>query len=281
MSRNSFFKISAWIFIAAGFAVCLYDPLLIIMSPGTFLDNLTAFSHVWLVPGSWLIFTGIWRLKKGCAFCGILGRGIRIAAAVLFSAGILVFSVSLYFILTPDVAPLSTECDYVIVLGGGIDRNGKLPETVRRRVEKAAEYLELHPGAVAVVTGGTLKFLPYPEGPAIKRLLVEYGIAGERILLEDKALDTIQNFRNSCGVLSEHEGISRQQVLDSRIAVVTSRFHLARAERLAARMGFSDVSGLASSIPAVYVPHLYLREVCAYLKLNLRILLTGEPSPLS
>ena len=78
-------------------------------------------------------------------------------------------------------------------------------------------------------------------------------------------------------MLSEFKGISVEEVLNTPTAVVTSRFHLRRSERLARRMGFTNIKGIPAKCPAVYVVHNYVREICAYVKLNLRILLTGEP----
>ena len=81
-------------------------------------------------------------------------------------------------------------------------------------------------------------------------------------------------------MLAEFRGVSRQEVLETSTAIVTSRFHLRRSERLARRIGYTNIKGIPAACPAIYVPHNYLREICAYVKLNLRILLTGEPSRL-
>ena len=125
--------------------------------------------------------------------------------------------------------------------------------------------------------GGTLHFLPVAEAPELKKLLEKNGVEASRILVEDQALDTIQNFQYSCKMLADFEGVSQQQILDSRIAVVTSYFHLRRAGRLAHRMGFTCIKGVGSKTSPINVPHSYVREICAYIKLNARILLTGKP----
>ena len=137
--------------------------------------------------------------------------------------------------------------------------------------------MELHPDVICVVTGGTLKWLPYAEAPEIKRELVERGVRSERILIEDQALDTIQNLKYSCTLISEYKGISEDEVLNQRCMIVTNAFHLRRAERLAARLGFTNVKGIPAKCSVFYIPHSYLREICAYVKLNCRILFTGEP----
>ena len=149
------------------------------------------------------------------------------------------------------------------------------------RVKKAAEYLEKHTEVSCVVTGGTLKWLPYSEAPELKNQLVKAGIEENRILVEDKALDTIQNFENSIKLISNNSGISVAELLDKKYVIVSNGFHLRRAERLARRMGFTNVSGLSAKCPAYVCLHNYVREIGAYVKLNMRILLTGEPDLLS
>ncbi len=255
----------------------LYDAVLILLNPGTFLDNLTSFTHIWLALGLYLIFLGLYRKKTRHSFWKIWKRWIKISFICLAAGGSLIAIINLCLILKPAVISPGEKADNVILLGGGIDKDGRLPKSVITRVEKAAEYLNENPSAICVVTGGTLKWLPYPEAPELKNQLVQRGIKAERILVEDQALDTIQNLQFSAKMLAEYRGISWQDLLNMPTAIVTSRFHLRRSERLARRIGYKNIKGIPAACPAIYVPHNYVREICAYVKLNLRILLTGEP----
>ena len=265
------------ILIILGILSIAYDWTLIILNPGTFLDILTSFTHIWTVFGAYLIFLGIYRIKTGHSFFSIWKRWIKITIVSLFGIAAIIAVINLGFILNPAVVSVEDKADHVILLGGGIDKDGKLPKAVMNRVKKAAEYMNQNPQSICVVTGGTLKWLPFAEAPEIKRQLVKAGISEERILVEDQALDTIQNFQFSCKMLSEYKSVSKQEILNTPTAVVTTSFHLRRAERLAKRMGFTNIKGIPSACPAFYVPHNYVREICAYVKLNLRILLTGKP----
>ncbi len=257
-----------------------YDFIITFINPGTFWDIVVSFTHIWTVLGAYLIFLGIYRIKTGHSFWSIWKKWIKITFLTLFSLGASIALINLIFILNPAVVSINENAENVILLGGGIDKDGKLPKSVMTRVEKTAEYLNQHPESLCIVTGGTLKWLPFAEAPELKNQLVNKGIAPERILVEDQAKDTIQNFQFSCKMLAEYRGQSIQQVLESPTAVVTSRFHLRRSERLARRMGFKNIKGIPAACPAIYVPHNYVREICAYVKLNLRILLTGEPKRL-
>lgn len=266
---------AALIFVGILFAV--YDFAVILINPGTFLDNLTSFSHIWLVAGGFLIFTGVFQKKKKRSLWSFFSRAAKIAVSAFVSVCAVVCAVCLSLILTPELNADEEPCDYLILLGGGIDKNGNLPPSVLNRVQTAAAFLKKNEDTLCVVTGGTLKWLPYSEAPEIKRRLVAAGISGERILVEQNALDTIQNFRYSCEVLSGATGKTPQEILDSRIAVATSFYHLHRAEILAKRLGFTDIRGIASPCQKIMIPHSYLREICAYVKLAFRIILTGEP----
>ena len=277
IKRNRFMNI---VLIILGVLCIAYDATLILLNPGTFLDIVVSFNHIWFVFGAFLIFHVIYRIKKGHSFWSTWKRWVKLTFVSLLSAGVLISIINLTFILNPSVVSINDKADHVILLGGGIDKNGKLPQSVINRVEKTAEYLKMNPDSICVVTGGTLHWLPYPEAPEIKHQLVNSGIAAERILIEDQAKDTIQNLQFSAKMLAEYRGVSRQEVLETSTAIVTSRFHLRRSERLARRIGYENIKGIPAACPAIYIPHNYLREICAYVKLNLRILLTGEPSRL-
>ena len=265
------------VLIILGIISISYDWILVFLNPGTFLDILVSFTHIWSALGAYLIFLGIYRIKTGHSFWQIWKKWIKITFVSLCSFAAVIAFINLIFILNPEMVSVNETAETVILLGGGIDKNGKLPKSVMTRVNKAAEYLNQHPESICVVTGGTLKWLPYAEAPELKNQLVKKGVSPERILVEDQAKDTIQNFQLSCKILSEYKGVSIQEVLETPTAVVTSRFHLRRSERLARRIGFTNIKGIGAACPAVYVLHSYVREICAYVKLNLRILLTGEP----
>lgn len=280
--KNLFSKISKKnvfpiILIVLGILCIVYDAILILINPGTFWDNFFSFTHIWIFFGLVLIFLSVYKIKKGFWIFEKMKRWAKLTIVSLFSLIILVSLVNLLFILTPKINRMEESADYLILLGGGIDKDGNLPSSVLSRVEKAADYLKLHQECVCVVTGGTLKWLPYPEAPAIKNHLIKKGIESDRILLEDKAKDTIQNLQFSCKLISETFEIPLQEVLESKVVIVTSRFHLRRAERLAKRIGYNNVKGIGSKCPFIYIPHDYFREICAYVKLNARIIFTGKP----
>ncbi len=257
-----------------------YDATLILLNPGTFWDNVFSFTHIWLALGAYLIFLAIYRIKTKHSFWSTWKRWVKLTVVSLGALAALISIINLSFILTPEIVSVEEPAEHVILLGGGISKDGKLPKSVISRVEKAAEYLNKNPDSICVVSGGTLDWLPYPEAPELKRQLLARGVEADRILVEDQAKDTIQNFQFSCKILARHKGMTLAEVLNTPTAIVTSRFHLRRSERLARRMGFKNIKGIPAPCPPIYVLHNYVREICAYVKLNLRILVTGKPYPI-
>jgi len=260
----------------------IYTIVLHILTPGTFLDIVTSFCNIWAVAGFFLLWLSFYRLKHGYSLWSGIQKKWKLI--ILICAGFcgLIALVNLALILTPKTVsePVEPEKAYVFLLGGGIDKNGKLPKPVMWRVQKTSAYMKSNPEAVCVVTGGTLKWLPYPEAPELKRQLVKSGISEDRIFIEDQAKDTIQNLQLGTEVLKKELGLSTAEVLSSTVVLVSSRYHLRRSQRLARRMGFENVTGAGCRTPLFHLPMAYLREICAYVKLNMRILLTGKPEKL-
>jgi len=256
-----------------------YDFTIIALCPGTFFANLTSFSHIWSLLGLILFLCFRHRFLYKHSILEKIKKLPKLILGSLITLSFIFSLVNLAFILNPSVTA-NPSADYVILLGGGVGAKQDLPEFVKTRCVVTAQYLKANPNAIVVVTGGKLKNLP-PEAPSLQKFLMEQGISQDRILLEDKAKDTIQNFIFSCQLLAQHQNVSNKQILQSEVLIITSNFHLRRAERLANRLGYTSITGVGTKIPAINALHIYVREICAYIKLNLRILLTGKPSPIS
>lgn len=234
---------------------------------------LISFSTVWFMTAAVLFFIA-YRIKKNRPF----KKWQKISATVSMLILVIIVSTILPQILTPAINDGKIETEYVVILGGGIKQNGTITQMPRERLVSAAEFLKAHPESKAVVTGGKLPFVNHAEAPELAKELIKLGISAERILIEDQAQDTIENFKYSARLIAEDKGCSLKEVLDMPITVVTSSFHLNRAEILARRIGFKKVYGISAHVPAVFALNVYSREICAYIKLGLRIILTGKPS---
>ena len=159
-----------------------------------------------------------------------------------------------------DMTPL--PADAVIVLGAGV--NGTEPSlSLRTRLDKAVDYLERWPDIPAVLTGGTGYGEEISEAACMYDYLTAHGVEPGRLILEDQATNTAENFALSKPLLYE-AGVDPAE---GRVAVVTNDFHIARAELIAAREGYGDVAGIPAPLPWVHLEINYtLREAFAMVK---------------
>ena len=159
-----------------------------------------------------------------------------------------------------DMTPL--PADAVIVLGAGV--NGTEPSlSLRTRLDKALDYLERWPDVPAVLTGGTGYGEEISEAQCMYDYLTEHGVEPDRLILEDQASNTAENFAFSKPLLEE-AGVDPAA---GRVAVVTNDFHIARAELIAARQGFGDTVGIPAPLPWLHLEvNYYLREAFALVK---------------
>jgi len=117
----------------------------------------------------------------------------------------------------------------IVILGGGITKNGKLPKEVKKRVEKAYQIFKKNPQS-NILACGKYSFL-YPqkklpqktEAEAIKEYLLELGVPEKKIYLEKKSKDTIGN-----AYYAKKLYFIPQK--DREIWVVSSDFHLERVK---------------------------------------------------
>jgi uncharacterized SAM-binding protein YcdF (DUF218 family) len=272
-------RTASYIFVILSVLFTGYFIALEIVSPAFF-----SFCFIWLFAGIiFFLFFLNTRSKNSDARFVLPGRikpGVKRIIAAAAAAFVFISVVNVYFICTPVVSDGTEQVQYVILLGGGITRKGTLPPGTERRVQKTAEYMKEHPSVKAVVSGGKGPFAPCAESTVLSSGLVGCGISADRIIQEDKARDTIENFSYSALLMAQDAGISKKKALSRPVAVVTSDFHLARAERIARRQGYAAVYGITAETPLLFIVNSYAREILAYIKLNVRILITQKPASL-
>ena len=139
---------------------------------------------------------------------------------------------------------------HAVVLGVALE-DGKPTREMLRRVETARDYAEQDPGAVLVVTGGNAAAGSASEADVMKELLMERGIGDTRILVEDRAVDTEQNFLNTAALIGPEQPI----------VLVTSGYHMLRALGLARHAGFEKVMGLSAPCGSLFLPANVVWEV--------------------
>jgi uncharacterized SAM-binding protein YcdF (DUF218 family) len=147
------------------------------------------------------------------------------------------------------------HADYIIILGARV--KGEIPSlALQCRIYAAANYMKKNKKTIAIASGGQGPGEDITEAEAIKRGLVAHGIPSNRILLEDKSTDTVENIRFSKKLIPNH--------LKTGL-IVTNDFHLYRAKSIAKDHGLS-LKGIPAETPAVAIPKSYTREYLAITK---------------
>ncbi len=145
------------------------------------------------------------------------------------------------------------DADALIVLGAAV-HGDRVTWVLSNRLDTAAEYLEAHPDTVCVVSGGQGDGESVTEASAMQKYLVERkGIDPARILVEDQATSTLENFRFSKKLIDDVLGEN------ASIAFVTTDFHVFRAGRVAKKAGISAVGIAAPDVWYIRINN-FLRE---------------------
>lgn len=178
-------------------------------------------------------------------------RGIARLGRVLFVLFLLSFlTVQGMILLGEQPDPEAESADYVLVLGAQIypDRPSA---ALKARLDTAFAYLERNPEATAILCGGQGSNEVMPEAWMMRDYLLERGVEGTRLLVEDESSNTIENIANARrAFLSDGD----------RTAVISSDFHLARARKLMASAGL-DPYGVPAPTPYLAVRMVsHLRE---------------------
>lgn len=182
-----------------------------------------------------------------------VGKTVTVVVPVLFTIGILYILFLTGLIVNADKTTPEKDCT-VIVLGCQV--RGDHPSLMlMERIESACEYLKNNPDVPCIVTGGKGSDENISEAQCMYDILVKMGISPDRIYLEDKAVNTVENIAFS-------KEIIRQYGLSENTAIVTDIFHEYRASNIVKEAGL-----IYGSVPAECVwyllPTFYVRELIA------------------
>ena len=150
----------------------------------------------------------------------------RFFTAVLI-LGLLVVGITEAIIIRESFGDPEESVDYIVVLGAKVNADGP-SVSLMDRICATYNYLEEHPGVIAVLSGGQGTDEPITEAECMYRELVSLGIDPLRLRMEDYATSTWENLNFSLTYL-EHETGSRP----TKIGVLSSEYHLFRARLFA------------------------------------------------
>lgn len=234
--------------------VCMILGILFLGYYGLLLFVGMDFSFVWLVGG--ILLAGGGALAKYMKLHSLhFPAAVRIGGGILLLLGILAF-LFLESLVVSDMGEEGEEgLDYVIVLGAQV-RGDAPSRALRKRINKAAEYLKENENTKAVLSGGQGPGENRSEAQVMYDCLIEAGIAPERLIREDASTNTVENLEFSGKLIGK----------DARIGIISQNFHIYRALKLAKHQGYTHVCGIAARSEAIYQPHFMVREACALVK---------------
>lgn len=194
-------------------------------------------------------------------FKSVLG----ISGAALLSPAVIYMP----FVIRDTLKKHDDDCEYLMILGSVILGEDTPSSQLIERMERAAQYLNSHPGAKAVCCGGCFrKEQTVSEAEIIKRYLVKNGIDESRILLEDKSKTTYENFEFALKIIAQDCGKSVEK---TKIAFLTSDYHIFRSGVIAKQMGIKDIHKVSADSLSQKLQR-YLREYFVSYDLAYRLL---------
>ncbi len=181
-----------------------------------------------------------------------------VGAALLGIAVACVLVMCLRMDLATENHPAEEQEVTVLVLGCQVA--GDRPSIMLRgRIEAAYNYLADHPETVCIATGGQGTGENISEAECIRQELIAMGIDAQRIYIEDRSTNTLQNIILSSIIIDEHN-------LPTTVALASDNFHQFRAAYYARQWGLEPLA-LGCESPWYLGAGYWAREVLALVKI--------------
>lgn len=191
--------------------------------------------------------------------CGLLKNIPRWFTATFITCVLLAVAFISFLLLYGSFDHVTYQEDAVIVLGSGI-RDSQLTESLKNRLDAAIAYYEKNPSAIIVVSGGQGAQEDITEASAMAQYLFENGIPQEKIIKEEQATSTYENFVYSKRLLDSYfDG-------EYSVAYITNNYHIYRAGAIAQAAGFAELSCCSSATPWYSIIPNCVRECIGVLK---------------
>lgn len=226
----------------------------LLIADGLFLaitTNLNTGTILVLLAGAVLAAYGIWYKKTEKGF-------LRIVKYVVAAGMIIMLCLMAFLAYKGHSGTVTYKEDAVIVLGAAV-HGDQVSRSLAYRLDKTVEYAEKNPYALIVVSGGKGAQEAVTEASAMENYLVNKGIPKEKIVKEEKATSTYENFKFSLVQLDRHFKEAYTCVY------ITNSFHSYRAGEIANQTGI-EAKGLGADTDWYYLPAAYMRESLAVVK---------------
>ena len=156
----------------------------------------------------------------------ILGWAVRSVVTVLALAIVIMFGK----VIAGSLVNTAGDAKNAVVLGMALE-DGKPTGDLLLRLDTAQRYLEKHPDCTLILTGGNPDGSGRTEAAVMKDILTERGVPEDKMILEDGASTTRDNFANTARIVDPSEPL----------VFISSNYHMDRAVSMAKEAGFTAV----------------------------------------
>ena len=208
-----------------------------------------------LVPAAAFLLLSVW-----CFFGKRFPRWLRRTLVELYALAAILSALLLWqMAIAAQNAPIPENgSGTVIVLGCKLD--GEQPGLMlRNRINAAHDYLEAHPDAVCICSGGMDEGTV--QADCIASALKSMGIAPERLYLEERSENTEENIQFSAELICENR-------LSPIAVIATDNFHEYRAAHYACQNGLTPFS-IGCRSPWLFAGGYWFREMVAIVAANI------------
>jgi len=243
-------KDMAGICTAAGI-LCLGYYFVLVIYAGITAD----FSWFWLMAG--VVLEGIGMLcRYGNHHPGFFPGWLKYAGLFAAAAGCILFLGIGAKVIQGMASQGREHLDYVIVLGAQVKKD--VPSrALRKRLEKALEYAIDNEHTKLILSGGQGSGEDITEAECMRQYLEEHGVSKERLILEERSTNTMENLKYSNEIT---------KCAAAQTGILSNNFHVYRAVRLAQKQGYEYPVGIAAQSDPIMQPHYVVREIFALVK---------------
>ena len=152
--------------------------------------------------------------------------------------------------------------DYLIILGCAIQKDGTPTPLLAKRIDRAIDFYKKQKSETGkellfITSGGKGDDETLSESASMKHYLIEHGIPEERIIEENKSVDTYQNMQFSKEKIDAIDP-------NGKIAFSTSDFHVFRSGIFARRFKMRAI-GIGAKTKWYFWPNAMIREFACLL----------------
>ncbi|MDO5559068.1 MAG: YdcF family protein [Oscillospiraceae bacterium] len=178
------------------------------------------------------------------------GRPLIIIFISFLGAGIIIAAV--LSILMVSAVLCKPDGSHTAILLGCKVKGSSPSYMLARRLDASYRYLTEYPDAVIIVSGGQGDNEEISEAQCMKNDLISRGIKEDRIICEDKSVNTYEN-------ISFSKKIMNDRGLGDEAVIITDSFHQYRASLIAGKCGLKTFS-CTSYTPMYLIPTYWVRE---------------------